>query len=279
MEHTNHDCRHIAQGADRQVEIDLDSLTVTRASYRPGLHIPTHFHELPSLTLVIRGGFEEQTDRECLRVGPLDLLVKPAGAVHADTIDEHEGVTSIHLVVDQDGVTPHGPVLSLLSEPRIVRNSRIARLAREVDLELAEADDVTPVAVHGLALQLLAEAARGARGPTAQAPPQWLRIVLERLDDDSKTAPSLGDLAQLAGVHPAHLARVFRRQHGCSIGAYIRRRRIERAAAMIRGSECTLAEVAARCGFYDQSHFSNSFRRWFGVTPRAYCAYVRTRSH
>jgi len=67
-------------------------------------------------------------------------------------------------------------------------------------------------------------------------------------------------------VHPVHLAAAFRRHFGCTPGAYLRRARVERAAAMLK-RRLSLAEVALRCGFADQSHMTHAFRRTLGVTP------------
>jgi AraC family transcriptional regulator len=67
-----------------------------------------------------------------------------------------------------------------------------------------------------------------------------------------------------------HLARVFRRHLGCTPGDYLRRRRLERAAVLLRETARPLSDVALHCGFADQSHFANAFKRHTGVTPGSY---------
>jgi AraC-like DNA-binding protein len=71
-------------------------------------------------------------------------------------------------------------------------------------------------------------------------------------------------------VHQATLARGFRRAFGCSIGDMQRRLRLERALLDLADSAQPLAQVAQRAGFYDQSHFTNLFRRSYGITPARY---------
>ena len=73
------------------------------------------------------------------------------------------------------------------------------------------------------------------------------------------------------------LARGFRKAYGCSVGAYLRRLRLARAAERLAESEYTLAEIALEAGFADQSHFSNLFRRETGVSPSAFRRSVRPR--
>jgi AraC family transcriptional regulator len=88
----------------------------------------------------------------------------------------------------------------------------------------------------------------------------------------------LSDLATIAGVHPSHLARTFRRNHGCAIGDYVRQLRVERGAALLKEQHLSLAEVAIACGFHDQSHFTRVFRNAFGISPGRYASPARRSS-
>ena len=83
---------------------------------------------------------------------------------------------------------------------------------------------------------------------------------------------ALVELALDIGVHPVHLARVFRKNFDCTVGEFVRRLRIERACKEIAESSAPISEIALALGFYDQSHFSNTFKRFTGMTPAAYRA-------
>ena len=78
---------------------------------------------------------------------------------------------------------------------------------------------------------------------------------------------SVADLAAEAGVHPVHLARVFKRYLLCSPGEHLRGRRLERAAGMLGESHASLADVAHASGYADQAHLSRAFRSAFHSTP------------
>jgi AraC family transcriptional regulator len=78
------------------------------------------------------------------------------------------------------------------------------------------------------------------------------------------------------GVHPVTLARAFRRAFGCTVGEYVRRLRIERAARQLADSDLSLAEIALGAGFSDQSHFSNLFRRHTGLSPFQFRRAIRS---
>jgi AraC family transcriptional regulator len=87
--------------------------------------------------------------------------------------------------------------------------------------------------------------------------------------------PTLSQLAAEVGVHPIYLARSFRKHYRCTVGEYVRRLRIETACREISVSRKSLSEIATASGFYDQSHFSNAFKRYTGMTPAEFRARVR----
>ena len=91
--------------------------------------------------------------------------------------------------------------------------------------------------------------------------------LAERLQDAPQSTPSLEELATLADVHPAHLARTFKRLQGVSVGEYHRNLRVAAACQALRDPTRPIAEVAAEAGFSDQSHFTRMFRRLTGQTP------------
>jgi AraC family transcriptional regulator len=81
---------------------------------------------------------------------------------------------------------------------------------------------------------------------------------------------TLNDLANAAGVSRFHFARLFRVSTSESPMRYLLRLRIERAIEMLERSDQKICEVAAILGFSDQSHFSRTFRRITGVSPKMF---------
>lgn len=86
---------------------------------------------------------------------------------------------------------------------------------------------------------------------------------------------SIDDLAGVAGLSPFHFARAFKRATGEGPHAYVSRRRIEQAQALLRDGRTGLAETALACGFANQSHFTARFRAAVGLTPGAFAAIHR----
>jgi AraC-like DNA-binding protein len=84
---------------------------------------------------------------------------------------------------------------------------------------------------------------------------------------------SVAQCAHYAGVSERRLSQVFREQVGMSPKMWCRIRRFQIAVrALHNGVDVPWAELALRCGYYDQSHFSNDFRAFSGINPTTYSA-------
>ena len=88
------------------------------------------------------------------------------------------------------------------------------------------------------------------------------------------------DLARAAGLSRAHFSREFRRAFGESPHAYLLTRRLERAAAMLRTTDRSVAEICLAVGLRGLGSFTTSFTRTYGRSPTAYrAAFAPAASH
>jgi AraC-like DNA-binding protein len=83
---------------------------------------------------------------------------------------------------------------------------------------------------------------------------------------------SVADLARAAGLSRAHFSREFRRVYGESPHAYLLSRRLERAAALLRMTDRSVADICFSVGLQSIGSFTTSFTRAYGVPPGAYRA-------
>src|ERR1700712_4838365 len=80
------------------------------------------------------------------------------------------------------------------------------------------------------------------------------------------------DLARAAGLSRAHFSREFRRAFGDSPHAYLLTRRLERAAALLRMTDRSVADICLSVGLQSVGSFTTTFRRTYGKTPTEYRA-------
>jgi AraC-like DNA-binding protein len=85
-------------------------------------------------------------------------------------------------------------------------------------------------------------------------------------------ALTVADLARAAGLSPAHFSREFHKTFGESPHAYLLTRRLERAAALLRNTDRSVAEICFAVGLNSVGSFTTSFTRMFGKPPTAYRA-------
>ncbi|NJM71618.1 MAG: helix-turn-helix transcriptional regulator [Scytonema sp. RU_4_4] len=97
-----------------------------------------------------------------------------------------------------------------------------------------------------------------------------LKEVIEYTRTQLGAELSLNQLADVAQVSEFYFSRLFKNTTGMAPHQFVLNLRLERAKKLILTGQMSLAEVALLCGFFDQSHFSNVFKRAFGMTPRAF---------
>jgi AraC-like DNA-binding protein len=80
------------------------------------------------------------------------------------------------------------------------------------------------------------------------------------------------DMARAAGLSRAHFSRQFRRAFGEPPHAYLLTRRLERAAALLRDTDRSVADICFSVGLQSVGSFTSSFTRTYGCSPTAYRA-------
>jgi AraC family transcriptional regulator len=146
----------------------------------------------------------------------------------------------------------------------------ITRLSERLVKEFHRMETGAGLIIEGLTLEMMAEAARHSAQNTERAIPCWLKQAKELLHARFAEHLTLNQIASEVGVHPIHLASVFRQKYRCTVGEYIRQLRIDYACREIVKGETPLAMIALDAGFANQGHFSSTFKRLTGFTPASY---------
>lgn len=102
-------------------------------------------------------------------------------------------------------------------------------------------------------------------------PPERHLLRAKDLADSRYSEPlEVDDLARAAGLSRAHFSREFRRAFGETPHAYLLTRRLERAAALLRMTDNSVAEICFSVGLQSVGSFTSSFTATYGVSPTAY---------
>ncbi len=245
-------------------------LTLAEVVYAPGARVPWQRDEHARFVFVLRGGFSERVGRESRTCAASTLAFTPARTPYRRVVSE-AGATCLVADVNAGWVAHAEEGCRLLDHPAVFRGGLLVHLARRLDGEFRRRDEVSRLVIVSLVLGIIAEALR--RDEAARivaAPPAWLEAVRLILIERFAEPLALADLAAVAGVHPTHLARAFRRWYRCTVGDFLRDLRLDFACRQIGFAGASIAEVALAAGFCDQSHLTRTFRRQLGVTPAEY---------
>lgn len=265
----------VSQWSPRFRAREVPRCLVTHVWFPPGVVLAPHVHDRPTFAVILEGGFDLTL---AMGIGDRTLacpagtvLTQPAGERHANHIAP-DGARGVVLQFDTANDALPARCLALLDRINHFRDGPIAAAAWSLARELAAPDDVTPLAIEGLVLEILAEAARLDQriGRPHGKLPTWLIRSTELVHARFREHLRIDEIAHAAGVHPAHLAAVFRRVHRMPLGSYVRRLRVDWAADRLIGTNNPISAIAAEAGFADQAHLTRLFRRVTGVTPAAY---------
>ena len=106
----------------------------------------------------------------------------------------------------------------------------------------------------------------------AVPPARHLLRAKDLADSRYREPLDVSALASAAHLSPAHFSREFRRAFGETPHQYLLTRRLERAAALLRNTDHSVAEICLEVGLRSVGSFTTSFRRAYGLTPTAYRA-------
>jgi transcriptional regulator GlxA family with amidase domain len=97
-----------------------------------------------------------------------------------------------------------------------------------------------------------------------------IETVLNLLMRDTRRTARPAEQAAKAGLSLSRFYELFRQATGTTPARYMRRRRFERAAEMLRTTDLSVKEIANHTGNFDFSHFVRDFEKLYGKSPRAY---------
>lgn len=245
-----------------------------------------------ALVLVTHGAMRMEQRRmngpwQAMHVRQGDLLLRPGGIAPYEV--RWKGLTpgplqTLHLHLHRDLMARTAQAVAGSDPARLTLGERVGfqdpvlsqigfALRDELERHTPAGRLYAETAAQMLAVHLLHR--YSSAGGAVQAPAQGLtRHQVGRVSDFIQVHLgqdlSLEILARQIGFSPYHFARLFRQTMGESPHQYVLRRRVEWAERLLEETDVPLADVALASGFANQSHLTQVFKRYRGLTPRAY---------
>ena len=253
---------------------EVAGFMLTETGYTPNQKLPKHSHEHSNFIIVLQGTFSEHLGRKTRWCAPLSVIFRPPEELHADHFHNAGGRCLTIEVATQfwDRAREH---LVILKDSADYQNGLLATTAARLYGEFRRMDNISSLAIEGLILEMICEMSRLSVRKVSLISTCRIERAREIIHAHFSDKLTLSFIAESIGTHPVYLTREFRNRYNCTIGGYIRHLRIEFACRQMANSDATVAEIASASGFFDQSHFSRTFKRLTGITPTKYRKNIR----
>jgi AraC family transcriptional regulator len=222
-----------------------------------------HCHLNPHISFVLKGGCSEKKKDKYKRL-PGRITFYQAGEPHQIIRMHH----SIHVNLEMNDAFFLQSGFEVVTFEKTLHKTLDAKfLMLQVYRELAADDSFSHTSIQILLLEYLS---RAECWQEQKKVPEWLKKVHEAMNDCWSETLTLNDLSSAAGVHPVTISAYFPRYFSCTFGAYMRKLRVERALQLMKIPDMKLTDIAYSCGFFDQSHFTRTFKELTGFLPAHY---------
>ena len=249
-----------------QFSRSLDSITLShRIADSPPQEVEIHTHTDAHFVLVTSGHYVSSA-----RATPnrrISLIYNPPGTTHRDHFDNGRGsFFTISVTAQRLAESTNSKLPTLAAH---LGDDRACGLAMTLLTECARWNKSSSLKAESLYSELLC-ATSSRPQPTERSRPTWLLTACDLIQDCYAEDLKIRNVATAVGVHPTHLARVFRSFLGCTPGDLLRARRLERAAELLLSTDIPIAQIALESGYSDQAQFTKAFRQMRGATPHSF---------
>jgi AraC family transcriptional regulator len=246
--------------------LQADGVIVRANTFRNG-NVPAtiHYHENSHVSFVLQGGVLDKRKTWEIERLPGELMFFHAGEPH-QTMIELFPTKNINLAIEheflQDNLTTEAAIKSAVD-----RNPNAKFIMLKIYKELVAEDVFSDSSIKMLLLNLIYT---NPETDSKNTRPGWIKIVAQLTRDKWNESLTLKDLSEAAGVHPITISKHFPKYFSCTFGEYMRRLKIEKSLYFLKVSSFSLTDIAAECGFSDQSHFIRTFKQLTGFLPNKY---------
>ncbi|MNW32548.1 HTH-type transcriptional activator RhaS [compost metagenome] len=237
---------------------------------------PNHFHEYYVIGFIEKGQRLLSCKNKEYTIKPGDLLLFNPRDNHA--CEQIDGKTLDYRCINIQPEIMSKAVFEIAGKeclpyftPQVIFHSELVSVLRELhQMLMEEQKDFRKEEIFFFLLEQLIEEYTERGIPTGNTDQSTeIRGICEFIENNYMKNITLDDLCNLAGWSKYYLLRSFTKQKGISPYSYLETIRIDKAKKML-GQGVLPIDVALQTGFTDQSHFSNFFKKFIGLTPKQY---------
>jgi AraC family transcriptional regulator len=254
---------------------EMAGFFLNEAVFSPEFKVSKHSHSRACFCVAIAGGCTETYARKTRVYEPPTMEYLPAHEEHSLRVHRH-GMRSFSVEFTSDWLK-NLPATPILNASVLFKRGTLSTLLVRLYKEFKQPDELSPLVIEGLALEILGESSRVLLNREDRNLPRWLQHAEELVRARFAEPLGLSFVANIVGAHPVRLAREFNRRYGMPVGEYLRRLRVQYVTREPVQSDISLAEIASAAGFSDQSHMCRTFKRHTGLSPAKYRAALRLR--
>lgn len=246
---------------------------------------PNHFHEYYVIGFIEKGRRFLSCKNKEYTIAPGDLLLFNPRDNH--TCEQMDGKTLDYRCINIQPEIMSKAVFEITGKeylpyftPQVVFRSELVSVLGELhQIVMEEETDFRKEEIFFFFLEQLIDEYTEQAMPTENAGQTMeARAICEFLENHYMENITLGDLCKLTGLSQYYLLRSFTKQKGISPYSYLETIRIDKAKKMLEQGILPI-DVALQTGFNDQSHFSNFFKKFIGLTPKQYLNIFKDNQH
>jgi AraC family transcriptional regulator len=245
--------------------ISLSGLLISKSFYKEGQISNWHYHNNNYLTFVLKGGSHEKRENHEFECPPGILLFYPAKEIHKN-INYQNGTMKVNIKFEDSWYKKFDINDTDFQRASIINDPILKCSLLNAIISINALEKFNPINLETSIINVLTSF----NNKENKENPSWVKNIYHLLHDETNIDWTLQQLASKLNVHPVTISRNFEKYFHENLGNYIRKIKIQKSIFYLSKKSMGLNEVATKSGFVDHAHFSNIFRKHFGITPSHY---------